>query len=65
MKNNDRLLDVSAVSKKLNLAPNTIRSMLRDPFCPLRGTKLGRSIRVYASSIEELLEKGEADLLEL
>lgn len=59
----DKLLDVSAVAKKLNLSPNTIRTLLRDQRYPLRGTKLGKSIRIFSSSVDELIKIGEEEML--
>lgn len=62
---NDRLLSVELVARRLGLAPGTIRNMLRDPENPLRGVKIGRSLRVYESSVAELLLEGEQALFEL
>lgn len=61
----DRLLDVSAVSKRLNVSPGTVRNYLRDPWNPLRGVKIGNSIRIFSSSVDKLLKEGEKALIEL
>lgn len=61
----DRLLDVSTVARTLNLSANTVRNLLRNPMNPLRGVKIGRSIRIYKSSVDKMLLDGERDLLEL
>lgn len=61
----DKMLDVSTVARLLNLSPGTIRNLARDPMNPLRGVKIGRTIRIYKSSVDELLLEGERNLLEL
>ena len=62
---NEKLLTVDIVSRRLNLSPGTVRNMVRDPMNPLRGVKIGRSIRVYESSLKELLLEGERALFEM
>ncbi len=62
---NDKLLPVDIVARRLGLSPGTVRNMLRDPLNPLRGVKLGRSLRVYESSLKELLLEGERALFEM
>ncbi len=65
MEKKDKLVDINTAAAILTVSPGTVRTLLRDPFCPLRGTKIGRSIRIWRSSIDALLEDGEARLLEL
>lgn len=63
--NNDKLLSVDLVAGRLGLSPGTVRNMLRDPMNPLRGVKIGRSIRIYESSLKELLLEGEKAMFEM
>lgn len=58
--NEDRLLEVSVVARRLAVSPKTVTRMLRDPACPLRGVRVHkRAVRVLASSVADLIRARE------
>lgn len=46
-----KLLDVSAVAKRLSVSERTIYRMLKDPESPLEGVAVYRSIKVIADTV--------------
>ena len=54
----DTLLKTGEVAKRLSVSRNTVLQLIGDG--KLRATRLGtKTIRVYESSVQELLDEGE------
>lgn len=57
MEENEKLLEVSIVAKRLAVSPRTVRRMIASPNSPLTGVALNeKCIRVLESTVNKAIE---------